>query len=56
MGVKARKKEPNSVWIVLKKLFFENLKNHQGNTICQKNCFIFEISFYIFKATTIKFS
>ncbi len=34
----SKKKESISVWIVLQKLFFENLKNHHGNTIYQKNC------------------
>jgi hypothetical protein len=38
------------------KLFFENLKNHHGNTTCQKKCFIFEINSYTFKVTTTKFS
>jgi len=37
------------------KLGFENLKNHQGNTICEKNCFISQISFYAFKVATTKF-
>ncbi len=40
----------------LQKLFFENLKNHYGNTIYQNIYLIFEISFYTFKVATTKFS
>ncbi len=40
----------------VEKLFFDNLKNHHDNTICQQNCFIFKISFYNFKAATTKLS
>jgi hypothetical protein len=38
----------------LLKLFFEFLKNHNGNIIYQKNCIIFEISSYTFKVATKK--
>jgi hypothetical protein len=54
--VKTKKKEPNNVWIIFKKLFFENLKNHDGNTIYQKKKIIFKISSYTFKVATTKFS
>jgi len=55
--MKARKKEPRNVWAILKIfIYFFNLKNHHGNTIYQKNCFIFEIIFYIFKVVITKFS
>jgi hypothetical protein len=37
------------------KLFFENLKNHHGNNIYQKHCFISEINIYSFKVTTTIF-
>ncbi len=38
------------------KLFFENLKNHHGNTIYPKIHLVFEINFYTFKVATTKFS
>jgi hypothetical protein len=51
----SKKKKTKQCVDNLFKLFFENLKNHHGNTIYQKNCFIFEIGSYTFKVATPKF-
>jgi hypothetical protein len=52
MGKNTMKGATQCVDITLKLLFFENLKNHHGNTIYQKNCFIFKISSYTFKVAS----
>jgi hypothetical protein len=53
--MKVGKKELSNVWTIFLNIF-ENLKNHHGNTIYQKNYFIFEINSYAFKVGTTKFS
>jgi hypothetical protein len=54
--VKARKKEPRNVWIVLKNYFLKIWKITMGTLYVKKYIYIFKINFYTFEVATTKFS